>query len=137
MSALLVDFHEDAASPRIEADFAGVSIAVEAASAHGVLRALRLRGVYRVPVGLAGEIGATPLQKALIVTVTSGLGFWSFNLLGEQIAFDDDEQVGGGFVRGYFNADLLHRCEIAAYATGYILVSLGPAVSNVTSFTAT
>ncbi len=40
-------------------------------------------------------------------------------------------------MRGYFNADLLPFFNVAPYGTGYVVVSLGPLLSNVASFTAT
>ena len=40
-------------------------------------------------------------------------------------------------VRGYFNADLLPFFNVASYGTGYVVVSLGPLLSNPASFTAT
>lgn len=137
MSALLVDFVQGAGTPAIEPDFLGVAIGVEARSSHGDLTALELHGVYRVTLDHAREVGAIPLQKALVVTATSGLFQRTWNLVGQTITFEDDEQSGGGVVRGYFNADLLPLFNIASYGTGYVVVSLGPLLSNVASFTAT
>jgi hypothetical protein len=137
MSAPLVDFLQHAASPSFEAGSLGIAIRVDARSTHGQLTALRLHGLYRVSVDDARSVGAIPLQKALVVTATSGLLHQSWNLAGQTITFDDDEQSGGGVVRGYFNADLLPLFNVASYGTGYVVVSLGPLLSNVASFTAT
>jgi hypothetical protein len=137
VSAPLVDFFQGPASPRIAPDFLGIMIHVEARSSHGKLTALRLHGVYRVTVDDARDAGVIPLQKALVVTATSGLFHKSWNLAGQTITFEDDEQSGGGVVRGYFNADILPRFSVQPYGTGYLLVSLGPLLSNVASFTAT
>jgi hypothetical protein len=136
VSAPLVDFVPGPESPPIGVDFSGIAIRVEARSAHGNLTALRLHGAYRVTVDDARAIGAIPLQKALVVTATSGLRHRAFRLLGETIAFDDDEETGGGMVRGFFNADLLARFNLAPYGAGYVLVSLGPLLSNVAPFSA-
>jgi hypothetical protein len=137
MSTPLVDFVESPASPSVALDFFGINLRVDARSTHGMLTALRLHGVYCVSIDDACTVGAIPLQKALIVTATSGLLHRSWNLVGQTITFEDDEQSGGGVVRGYFNADLLPYFRVASYGTGYVLVSLGTLVSNVASFTAT
>ena len=101
-----------------------------------MLTALRLHGVYRVSIDDARTVGAIPLQKALIVTATSGLLHRSWNLVGQTITFEDDEQSGGGVVRGDSTP------SPAALPRGLVwnrlvLVSLGTIVSNVATFTAT
>lgn len=137
MSGPLVDFVAGPGTPAVEANFQGIAVRIEARSAHGDLTALRLHGLYRVSIDAARVVGAIPLQKALVVTATSGLFHRSWRLAGETITFEDDEEGGGGVVSGCFNADLLPFFNVASYATGYVVVSLGPFVSNVASFTAT
>lgn len=137
MSGPLVDFVPGPQTPAVDLNFLGIALQIEARSSHGDLTALRLHGVYRVSIDDARAIGAIPLQKALIVTATSGLFHTAWNLVGQTITFADDEQSSGGVVRGYFNADLLPFFNIASYGTGYVVVSLGPLVSNVVTFTAT
>ena len=137
MSGPLVDFVAGPQTPAIELNFLGITVQIEARSSHGDLTALRLHGVYRVSIDDARAIAAIPLQKALVVTATSGLFHTTRNLVGQTISFQDDEQSGGGVVRGYFNADLLPFFNVASYGTGYVLVSLGALVSNVATFTAT
>ena len=137
MSGPLVDFARGPATPAVDLNFLGIAIQIEARSAHGDLTALRLHGVYRVSIDDARAIGSIPLQRALVVTATSGLFHRAWTLVGQTITFADDEEAGGGLVRGYFNADLLPFFNVASYGTGHVLVSLGPLVSNVASFTAT
>ena len=137
MSGPLVDFVPGAQTPAVDLNFLGIALQIEARSSHGDLTALHLHGVYRVSIDDARAIGVIPLQKALVVTATSGLFHATWKLVGQTITFEDDEQSSGGVVRGYFNADLLPRFNVASYGTGYVLVSLGPLVSNVVTFTAT
>ncbi len=137
MSGPLVDFVAGPGTPAVDLNFLGIALQIEARSSHGDLTALRLHGVYRVSIDDARAIGSIPLQRALVVTVTSGLFHRAWRLVGQTITFADDEEGGGGVVRGYFNADLLPYFKVAAYGTGHVLVSLGPLVSNVASFTAT
>jgi hypothetical protein len=136
MSTPAVDFTPGPFSPAIEPGFTGVAIRVEAPAQHGRLKSLRLSGVYRITVDQAREIGAIPLHKALVVTATSGLAYTSYRLVGETITFPDDERTSGGFVRGHFNADLLRHFNLRDFATGYAVVSLGPLLSNVATFSA-
>ncbi len=137
MSGPLVDFVAGAGTPAIEPSFLGIAAQIAVRSSNGDLTALRLHGVYRVTIDDAREVGAIPLQKALVVTATSGLFHRTWNLVGQTITFEDDERSSGGVVRGYFNADLLPFFNVASYGTGYVVVSLGPLLSNVASFTAT
>jgi hypothetical protein len=137
MSGPLVDFTRGPATPTVELNFLGIALQIEARSSHGDLTALRLHGLYRVSIDDARAIGAIPLQKALVVTATSGLFHRTWTLVGQTVTFDDDEQSGGGIVRGYFNADLLPFFNVASYATGYVVVSLGTTLSNVATFSAT
>jgi hypothetical protein len=137
MSGPLVDFTPGPATPAVDANFLGIAVQIEARSSHGDLTALRLHGVYQVSIDDARAVAAIPLHKALVVTATSGLVQRAWNLVGQTITFPDDEQSGGGVVRGYFNADLLPFFRVASYGTGYVLVSLGTIVSNVATFTAT
>lgn len=137
MSGPLVDFTAAPGTPAVDLNFLGIAVQIEARSSHGDLTALRLHGVYRVSIDDARAVAAIPLQKALVVTVTSGLAHHTWNLVRQTITFADDEQSGGGVVRGYFNADLLPFFRVAPYGTGYVLVSLGTLVSNVATFTAT
>jgi hypothetical protein len=137
MSGPLVDFVAGPGTPALEPNFLGIAVQIAARSSHGDLTALRLHGVYRVTIDDARSVGAIPLQKALVVTATSGLFHRTWSLVGQTITFDDDEQSSGGVVRGYFNADLLPFFNVASYGTGYVVVSLGPLLSNVASFTAT
>jgi len=137
VSGPLVDFTAGPHTPAVDPSFLGVAVQLEARSSHGDLTALRLHGLYRVSVDDARAIGAIPLQKALVVTATSGLFHKAWTLVGQTVTFDDDEQSGGGVVSGHFNADLLPFVRVAPYGTGYVLVSLGTLVSNVATFTAT
>ncbi|MEP7125768.1 MAG: hypothetical protein ABJE95_32860 [Byssovorax sp.] len=137
MSGPLVDFTAGPQTPAVELNFLGIALQIEARSSHGDLTALRLHGLYRVSIDDARAVGAIPLQKALVVTATSGLRHRSWNLVGQTVTFDDDEQSGAGVVRGYFNADLLPFFNVASYGTGYVVVSLGTLISNVVTFTAT
>ncbi len=137
MSGPLVDFTAAPGTPAVELNFRGIAVQIEARSSHGDLTALRLHGLYRVSIDDARAVAAIPLQKALVVTVTSGLAHHTWNLVGQTITFADDEQSGGGVVRGHFNADLLPFVRVAPYGTGYVLVSLGTTLSNVATFTAT
>ncbi len=137
MSGPLVDFVAGPHTPAVDLNFLGVALQIEARSSHGDLTALHLHGIYRVSIDDARDIGSIPLHRALVVTATSGLFHKAWNLLGQTISFEDDEQSGSGVVRGYFNADLLPFFNVASYGTGYVLVSLGALVSNVVTFTAT
>jgi hypothetical protein len=135
--ALPFDFVRSEASPALEPGFSGVVIRVDARSSLGQMRRLMLHGAYQVSVDTAREIKSIPLQKAVVVTVTSGLSFWSFNAVGEGFAFEDDEHAGGGVVRGYFNVDLLDRAGVGTYGSGFVLVSMGALLSNVVEVAAT
>lgn len=137
MSGPLVDFTAGPHTPAVDLNFLGIAVKIEARSSHGDLTALRLHGLYRVSVDDARAIGVIPLQKALVVTATAGLFHKAWTLVGQTVTFDDDEQSGGGVVRGYFNADLLPFFNVASYGTGYVLVSLGTTLSNVATFSAT
>jgi hypothetical protein len=134
--APLVDFAAGPGSPEMAPDFCGVTIRLAATADRGRLRALRLHGAYRVPLDAAREIAAIPLHEALVVTTTAALSYATSRLLGETFAFEDDERVGGGMVTGYFNADLLHLFGAGFEGTGYVVVSLGPLVSNAAMFRA-
>lgn len=130
-NALPFDFLRNETSPTLEPGFAGVVIRVETRSSHGQMQRLTLHGAYQVSVDSARELKAIPLQKALVITVTSGLVYSSFNAVGDGFTFDDDEHTGGGLVRGYFNIDLLDRAPIGTYGSGFILASIGTLLSNV------
>lgn len=137
MSGPLVDFTRGPQTPAVDLNFLGIAVQIAARSSHGDLTALRLHGLYRVSIDDARAIGAIPLQKALVVTATSGLSHRAWTLVGQTVTFDDDEQSGGGVVRGYFNADLLPFFNVQPYGTGYVVVSLGTTLSNVATFSAT
>jgi hypothetical protein len=66
-----------------------------------------------------------------VVVITAGFRNRAFNLLGDQLAFTDDEEHRGGVVRGYFNADLLPHFGLEPFERCFVLVSLGPHLSNV------
>lgn len=136
MSAADLDFNRSDTSPALPAGVPGVRIRVVATSEHGDFTALRLYGAYQVSAADAEALGARPLQRALVVTASSGMWFEAWNLVGEAITFPDDEQRAGDMVRGYFNVDLLRRVDVRPYGTGYVLVSLGPMLSNIEAFTA-
>ena len=113
-----------------------MAIRVHAESSHGTLRSLRLGGVYRVDVEIARTISAIPLQKALVVTCTSGFLHHAWNLHGETLAFDDDEQTAGGFV-GVISTPISSPTSPSTRSgTGFVVVSVGPVVSSVATFTA-
>jgi hypothetical protein len=135
-NALPFDFLRNDASPTLESSFSGVVIRVDARSSLGQMQRLMLHGAYQVSVDSAREIKAIPLQRALVVTVTSGLVYRSFNAVGDGFTFDDDEHAAGGLVRGYFNVDILDRARIGLYGSGFILASIGPLLSNVVEVTA-
>ena len=117
------------ASPQPPAE--GVAIAARWDSSHGTLRRLTLHGAFQVSNTTASELAAQPLQRALVVTLTAGVRFASFNLVGQQLTFPDDDQRDGGSVRGYFNTDLVSRFGLEPHEGCFVLVSLGPHLSNV------
>lgn len=126
-----VSFGRTAASPDVDESLRGVVLRVESASSAGDLTALTLHGAYQVTAADAGRIGVTPLHRALVVTVVSGLYHRSFRLAGEVLTFPDDETVAAGVARGYFHLDLLPSLHPEPGQRGTVLVSLGEFVSNV------
>jgi len=134
MTQPLVDFLECAESPRVGLGFRGVAVRLVHTATAGQLRSLRLHGFYRVTIDDARDAAVIPLHKALVVTATWQLGCRTARLLGETIALRDDERQEGGLVSGYFNADAIGLFGYAFEGRGYVLVSLGPLVSNVATF---
>jgi len=126
-----IDFTRGPSTPSFDTEHSGVVIRVEHRASHGVIEALTLHGAYRIDVDTAREIRAVPLQRALVVVVTAGLWYAAWNLAREALLFEDDEETRAGMVRGYFNVDLRARGEVPRAGVLYVLVSMGPVVSNV------
>jgi hypothetical protein len=125
-----VDFQRSAASPVAERGKSGIWIASSTEIAHGAFRRLAIHGTFLVTDAEAEAIGVLPLHGAVVVTVTSGLVHNAFPMLGDTLAFDDDEQAERGLVQGHFNLDLLARLRTAPYQRFYVTASLGRFLSN-------
>jgi hypothetical protein len=126
----LVDLGRHPLSPPLGDDVHGLTVKIVCARAEGVLQVL-LHGSYQVSVDDARVIGAIPLQRALIVTATKGYASAVMNLLGETLAFKDDEASAAGVVRGYFNTELMARAPDFPWDGARVFVSMGPLISNV------
>ena len=126
----LLDFNHTSESPHV-ATPAVIAIATRWFASHGEMTRWTLHGSYRLAEPEAEAIAAEPLQRALCLTITSGPDFDSFNLVGPQLCFADDETREGGAVRGHFNADLTSLVELEPYQRCFLVVSLGSHTSNV------
>lgn len=125
-----MSFSKVAESPTIVAPRV-LAIASRWEAQQGRLLRWSLHGAYRLSEAQAGAIEAAQMQRALCVTITSGFRFDAFNLVGEQLTYRDDEAREGGWVEGHFNTDLLGRFELELGDRCFVLVSLGPYLSNV------
>lgn len=126
-----VDMSRQATSPTPEPPGAsGIWIAATADVQHGLFRRLVIHGSFQLTDGEAELVGAAPLQRAVVLTITSGLENHAVTMLGEALAFSDDESESGGRVYGFFNVDLLARFSPAPYQSFCVTASLGPWLSN-------
>jgi hypothetical protein len=118
-----------AADLTVDGHFRGIALRARAdrwpASDSGVW----VDGVIQLDQDKARSLSQPPVQRALVLTQSSGFSYGSFNIAGGRILFPDDEIVDDGVVRGFFSVDIGGQGVPSRDA--YVLVSAGPYVSNV------
>jgi hypothetical protein len=93
--------------------------------------AVWIDGVAQVASQDAAALGVTPIQRALVVTASSGLGYRSWNLAGEKALFVDDQERDGQVVRAAFGFELSKAFGPSRGEGVFVMVSMGPFISNV------
>lgn len=133
-------FGRNAKPPAVGADFRGVRIQArvpswpKAGAADEATRSvwpMWIDGVVQLDTDAAARLGVVPVQKALVVTVASGLVHRSWNVAGEQALFVDDQESHGQVVRGGFGIDLSKAFGPSRGEGVYVMVSVGASLSNV------
>jgi hypothetical protein len=124
-------FGKDAKPPLVAPDFRGVRIQARVTTWPKDGSPVWIDGVAQLANDAAAGLGATPIQKALVVTVASGLVYGSWNVSGEQALFVDDQERQGNAVRGGFGLELSKVFGPSQGEGVYVMVSLGASLSNV------
>lgn len=123
-------FGKHAQPPAVAPDFRGVRIQARV-SRWPKEGPVWIDGVAQVGTEDAAALAMTPIQKALVVTVSSGLLCRSWNPSGEQALFTDDQERQGQVVRGAFGFDVAKAFGSGLDEGVYVMVSLGATLSNV------
>jgi hypothetical protein len=123
-------FGKAARPPAVAADFRGIKIAarVQRWPQSGPVW---VDGVVQLADKDAAALGVTPIQRAVVMTASSGMLFWSWSVAGERSLFPDDQERLPGAVRGTFSMEVSQACGASKDEGVYLLVSVGPFVSNV------
>ena len=125
-------FGKHAKPPAVATDFRGVRIQARVSrwpqEGGGPVW---IDGVAQLGTEEAAALGVTPIQKALVVTVSSGLVYRSWNPAGEQALFTDDQERQGQVVRGAFGFDVAKVIGPSRREGVYVIVSIGGTLSNV------
>jgi hypothetical protein len=88
-------------------------------------------GVAQLAARDTATLGVTPIQRAIVVTVSSGLVYRSWNLTGERATFVDDQERDGPLVRAAFGFEVSKAFGPSRGEGVYVMVSMGPHISNV------
>jgi hypothetical protein len=124
-------FGKAARAPAVTASFRGVSITSRLPRWPGAGVPVWIDGVVQLDAKDADALGVTPIQRALVATVSSGFVYRSWNPAGEQALFADDQERVGTTVRAAFSFELSKAFGPSRDEGVYVLVSVGPFISNV------
>ena len=132
MKAVLANpiFVKLSASPELNTQSLGVEIVIGNELSKVEPNKLWLHGVFQVSHQDAVHIDSLPLQKALVITATSGSLNMTRNLAGDAVLFKDDEIVSDNIHKGYFSYDLTDWLNVYEENDYYITISLGTYLSN-------
>ena len=128
-----VSFGKGAAALPIDSKFRGVRITARVQrwpSPHDSTP-VWIDGVVQLDGKDAAALGVTPIQRAVVVTASSGFIYRSWNVAGERPLFPDDQERHNDIVRGTFSVELSAAFGTSRDRDAYVLVSVGPNVSNV------
>ena len=126
-----VVFGKAARAPAVTAAFRGLHIAPRIQRWPKDGAPVWIDGVAQLAVQDAAAMGVTPIQRALVVTVASGLVYRSWNPAGEKATFIDDQERDGAIVRAGFGFELSKAFGPSDEEGVYVIVSMGPFISNV------
>jgi hypothetical protein len=115
----------------VPADFRGVKVESRVARWPAPGGPVWIDGVIQLAAADAGALGVTPIQRALVVTASSGFVYRSWNPAGEQSLFADDQESVGGVVRAFFSVDVSKAIGPGRDQGVYVLVTVGRFVANV------
>jgi len=126
-----VQFGKNARPSAVAADFRGVHIQPRVQGWPRDGGAVWIDGVAQLGIEDAAALGVTPVQKALVVTVSSGLAYRSWNPAGEQALFVDDQERQGAAIRGTFSVELSKAFSRSHGEGVYVMFSVGKFLSNI------
>ncbi len=124
-------FGKRAKAPSVAVDFRGVEIRPRTPSWPKDGGPMWVDGMVQLGTEDAAAVGATPIQKALVATVSSGMVYRTWNPAGEQALFVDDQERGGQVVRGAFSVDLAPAFGPSKGEGVYVMFSVGASLSNI------
>jgi hypothetical protein len=124
-------FGKAARAPAVTASFRGVSITSRLPRWPGAGVPVWIDGVVQLDAKDAEALGVTPIQRALVITASCDFMYRSWNPAGEQALFADDQERVGTTVRAAFSFELSKALGPHGDEGVYVLVSVGPFISNV------
>jgi hypothetical protein len=118
-------------TPRTSPDFQGVMVA--AVAPREPRGPVDLVGVFQLPASEAEAIDAYP-HRGLVVVLTSAEGAVVATPFRLRIFFEDDVQLKGSVVKGFFRVPLVPADKSIPPGTHWVSVSLGLRLSNTAAF---
>jgi hypothetical protein len=119
-----------ARAPEVGAAFRGIELRARPVDGRDGTASHWIDGVIQVGRADASALALTPIQRQLVLTVSAGYRFGSWNMAEGRVLFRDDQAEVGGVVRGPFAFDLARYFEVTGQAPCHVLVSAGPFLSE-------